>query len=296
MFPIVAEHVKGFTASGLNEARMCAPFDRPVHVHAPAYAEDEIDELAAICDTVVFNSAGQFRRFAARVGNAAIRVRAARAFSPSPKYDTSGKVSRFGATAAELAALPEATILHVHGLCEGTSGEFAEYVRAFTAEYADSLPRMRFINLGGGMDIAAEDFVTDDLKRALDELRSCTPATLQIEPCECVTASCGRFETTVLDVFDRGDVQVAIIDASAACHAPDVINMPYVPELDFPAGDKRVLLGGISCLACDVFGEYRLARPLVVGERLAFRDAGAYTFAQVNDFNGVRRPATVIVE
>lgn len=326
--PTLAPWVEGFTASGLYEARLAreafagrgqssGPLE--VHVHAPAYAEAELAEVCAVCSHVVFNSLAQLGRFgaAARAAGASVGLRINPGFSAADclAYDPCCPDSRFGVLWDELDRCDAATLLrcgveglHVHALCEGSSGQFAELVERL----ADRLRRvdrsvvaaLKWINLGGGEVIGDPAFASRRAVDAVARLQSLGGFRLCIEPSEYLVRYAGFLEAHVLDVIRR-EKDIAILDVSASCHATDLLLFGMRPEVVSPptlapaSGTGRgpgrtTVLGCVSCLAGDVLGEYEFERPLAVGDTVVFGGLGSYSFAQLSWFNGIRRPDLVV--
>ena len=322
IFPTLREFVEGTTASGLNEARLGAKMGKDVHVHSPAYRAEDIPELCDLCSTIVFNSLAQYERFSPEVTRrgrtAALRINPGFSACSSWKYDPCSKYSRYGVTLDELCRFFTSCLasrsayngsLHLHALCEASSDEFAALVEHLVRTFSlFTFPfSLSSLNLGGGMRISDPDFATPRAIAAVAELKRLTGAEILIEPSEYLVTDAGTYETEVLDIIDRGDKKIAIIDGSAACHMPDVLNMPYIPDIvspptlasshlpTFSPSHLPYILAGNTCLSADVIGEYQFATPLKVGDKIVFGGMGAYTFCQVNTFNGVPVPPVVFV-
>ena len=319
IFPTLREFVEGTTASGLNEARLGAKMGKDVHVHSPAYRAEDIPELCDLCSTIVFNSLAQYERFSPEVTRrgrtAALRINPGFSACSSWKYDPCSKYSRYGVTLDELSRFLTSCLasrsayngsLHLHALCEASSDEFAALVEHLNRQLSTvnyQLPTSNFklqtLNLGGGMRISDPAFATPRTIAAVAELKRLTGAEILIEPSEYLVTDAGTYETEVLDIIDRGDKKIAIIDGSADCHMPDVLNMPYIPDIVSPPtlspSHHPYILAGNTCLSADVIGEYRFAAPRKVGDKIVFGGMGAYTFCQVNTFNGVPVPPVVFV-
>lgn len=306
IFPVLGEYVTGVTASGLNEARLGAKADWDVHVHSPAYRAEDIPELCELCSTIVFNSFNQYDRFASEVEKrgrtAALRINPGFSASSSWKYDPCSKYSRYGERLEDFERIGTLQSIHLHALCEADGDQFAtlvEHLCSGLAAGGGRLLSLRTINLGGGMQISDPEFATSRAIAAVAALKKLTGAEILIEPSEYVVCDAGFLESEVLDVVVRDDKQVAILDCSAACHMPDVINMPYVPDVVSPAQEvgsgKGVptILAGNTCLSADVIGEYAFAKPLAIGDHVVFGGMGAYTFCQASTFNGIPMPTII---
>lgn len=306
-FPALKPYVEGATASGLYEARLGALGWKEVHVHAPAYQEDEIGPLCEVASHIVFNSLSQLRRFGARVKakgvQVGLRVNPGFSSADSLKYDPCCPDSRFGVMVDELSGLtPELASLvdglHVHALCEGYPDDFAGMV-----EKLATLPlpfgRISWLNLGGGEVINDPAFASPRAMEAVKRLKRLGNFEAMIEPSEYLVRYSGSLVSHVLDVIRRKDKDIAVLDVSASCHATDLLLFDMKPDVMRPAlaeGGRKTILGAVSCLAGDVFGEYAFEKPLEVGDEVVFGGLGCYSFAQQSWFNGIRHPDVVLVE
>ena len=312
-FPTLAPFVEGVTASGLFEARLGKLMGKEVHVHAPAYAEDEIDDLCETCSHVVFNSLEQLRRFGPRVKErgASVGLRVNPGFSSADclKYDPCCPDSRFGVMADELAGLAGAPVeidgIHVHALCEGYADDFAGMVERLTKLLSSvndgrllDVGALRWVNLGGGEVINDPAFATQRAIAAVKNLKELGGFEVMIEPSEYMVRYSGSLVAHVLDVIRRKGKDIAVLDVSASCHATDLLLFDMRPDVLSPAqsdAGRTTILGCVSCLAGDVIGEYRFAKPLEVGDTVVFGGLGCYSFAQQSWFNGIRHPDVVLV-
>ena len=312
-FPAIAPFVEGVTASGLFEARLGALMGKEVHVHAPAYSDDEIDDLCEVCSHVVFNSLDQLRRYGARAREkgASVGLRINPGFSSADclKYDPCCPDSRFGVMFDELdvsllKSLPPLDGIHVHALCEGYSDDFAGMVEKLTSLLADSRlldatpSRRLWVNLGGGEVINDPAFASPRAVAAVRELKKLGDFRVMIEPSEYMVRYSGSLVAHVLDVIRRKGKDIAVLDVSASCHATDLLLFDMradVLEPEQSEGGRPTILGCVSCLAGDVIGEYRFSRPLEVGDTVVFGGLGCYSFAQQSWFNGIRHPDVVLV-
>lgn len=308
-FPALAPYVEGLTASGLYEAKLGRLMGKDVHVHAPAYTDDEMPEVCATCSHVVFNSLGQLARFGAyaRERGCSVGLRVNPGFSSADclAYDPCCPESRFGVLRAELDALGASARralfaqldgIHIHALCEGYADDFAGMVEKFTASFGDCVGGLRWINLGGGEVINDPAFATPRAVAAVKALQALGGFTLFVEPSEYMVRYAGFLEAHVLDVLRR-EKDIAVLDVSGSCHATDLILFKMTPDVVSPPQAKagrRTILGCVSCLAGDVLGEYTFARPLAVGDTVVFGGLGCYSFAQLSWFNGIRRPDLVV--
>ena len=307
-FPTLAPYVEGVTASGLFEARIGKLMGKEVHVHAPAYADDEIGDLCEACTHIVFNSLGQFRKFGpeARKRGLSVGIRINPGFSSADclKYDPCCPDSRFGVLVDEIEGdLDLVDGLHVHALCEGYSDDFAGMVEKFASPLEAPalrrlLPRLKWINLGGGEVINDPAFATPRAVSAVKALKALGGFEVMIEPSEYMVRYSGSLVAHVLDVIRRKEKDIAVLDVSASCHATDLLLFDMRADVISPlqsGGGRKTILGCVSCLAGDVIGEYRFAKPLEVGDEVVLGGLGCYSFAQQSWFNGIRHPDVVLV-
>ena len=304
VYPLLKKYLAGSAASGLYEARLGhEEFGGETHVFSPAYREDEWDELLRYADHIVFNSPAQVRRYAARARAAGksvgLRVNPEHSTQEGHAiYDPCAPGSRLGTTFANFDEdiLPLLDGLHFHTLCEQDSDAIEETVEAVERSLGAYLPRMKWLNLGGGHHITRPDYDVERLLRVVRRLRERYGAEVYLEPGEAVVLNAGFFVTSVLETLENG-MPIAIVDASAACHMPDVLEMPYRPPLRGSGnpGEKPFTcrLGGVTCLAGDVIGDYSFDEPLREGDRLVFEDMALYTMVKTNTFNGTPLPSIV---
>ncbi len=304
-YPLLAPFLAGTEASGLYEARL-GKEEMPggeVHVFCAAYRDDEFDELLQYADHIVFNSPAQLRRFGpvakARGKSLGLRINPEHSTQEGHAiYDPCAPGSRLGTTRAawDAAMTPELTDLldglHFHTLCEQDSAPLAETLQAAEAKFGDILPRMKWLNMGGGHHITRDGYDLPLLERTILYARGKWGVTVYLEPGEAVALNAGYLATRVLDLVTNGDTRTAILDVSAACHMPDVIEMPYTPPL-YGAGEEGEVpyrLAGPTCLAGDVIGEYRFPSELRTGDLLLFGDMAIYSTCKNNTFNGMPLP------
>lgn len=304
VYPLLRQYLAGSTASGLYEARLGhEEFGGETHVFSPAYREDEWDELLRYADDIVFNSPAQVRRFAprARAAGKSCGLRLNPECSTQEGhaiYDPCSPGSRLGTTLANFdeSVLPLLDGLHFHTLCEQNADALEETVAAFEEKFGPYLSRMKWLNLGGGHHITREDYDVERLIRIVRRLRETYDVEVYLEPGEAVVLNAGFLVTSVLETLHNG-VDIAILDASAACHMPDVIEMPYRPPLRGAGQPEEKTytfrLGGPTCLAGDVIGDYSFDAPLREGDRLVFEDMALYTMVKTNTFNGMPLPSIV---
>ena len=314
VYPIIAEYLDGATASGLFEARLAAEeLQGENHVFSAAYRAGDIPELARLCDHVVFNSCAQLRAYAPQVlaagKQAGLRINPECSTQEGHAiYDPCAPGSRLGTTRRvwdremDEGLLSLLDGLHFHTLCEQGADALARTLDAVEARFGPWLPGCDWINFGGGHHITKPGYDLDLLCACLTRWRECYNARIYLEPGEAVALNAGWLTATVLDVV-MADMPVAVLDVSAACHMPDVLEMPYRPEVFYRhdgattragnAGEEgwTCRLAGKSCLAGDVVGEYGFAAPLQAGQRLVFGDMAIYSMVKTTTFNGLRLPS-----
>jgi carboxynorspermidine decarboxylase len=305
MYPLVAEYLHGTTASGLFEARLgYEEMGKENHVFAPAYRDDEIDEIAEICDHIIFNSFSQLEKFKDKVLQAGKKV----GLRINPEcstqdghdiYDPCATGSRFGVTREQFRPelLEGVSGLHFHTLCQQNSDDLAKTLEAVEEKFGEWLPQMEWINFGGGHHITREDYNISLLEECVKKMQEKYGLEVYLEPGEAVALNAGYLITTVLDTMKNG-IDIAIVDTSASCHMPDVLEMPYRPPLfnSGEVGEKPFLyrLGGQTCMAGDVIGDYSFDQPLKHGDRLVFGDMAIYSMVKNTTFNGMALPAIAI--
>ena len=310
VFPQLAEVLDGVCCSSPHEARLGREeFGREVHSFAAAYSAADIEALALTSDHLVFNSFAQKERFmplarqrAAALGRElafGLRINPEHSEGAVPLYDPCAPGSRLGIRRADFRTdrLDGISGLHWHNLCEQDADCLERTVAAVEHAFADVLPRMAYVNFGGGHHITRPGYDLDLLVTIVNRFRERWGVQVYLEPGEAVALNAGYLVATVLDVVNA-DLPVAVIDASVPAHMPDVLEMPYRPHV-IGAGEPgekgwTCRIGGLSCLAGDVAGEYSFDRPLVAGDRLVFTDMAIYTMVKTNTFNGVQLPAIVL--
>ena len=298
---LVSEHLDGVATSGLWEARLGrAHFKGEVATFCAGYKASDFPEVAELSDHLIFNSPVQARRFGAqaRAGGCdlGLRLNPMHSEGEVAKYDPAQPHSRLGHPADQL--MPEHLEgidgIHIHSLCEQDFPPLRRTWEALRPRLEPYFAQLKWLNFGGGHHITRADYQRDDLIAFLQEVRAETGLDLYLEPGEAVALDAGILVGEVLDVIDNG-MPVAILDISATCHMPDVIEAPYRPALlGEPAEGVTVRLGGPSCLAGDVIGDYRFARPPEPGDRLAFLDQAHYSMVKTTTFNGVPLPSIAL--
>ncbi len=307
LYPVLAPYLAGTEASGLYEARLGREEmpGKEVHVFCGAYRADEFEELLEYADHIVFNSPHQLERFGplARDAGKSIGLRINPECSTQEGhaiYDPCAPGSRLGTTRTQwdagitpqLLALLDG--LHFHTLCEQDADALDVTLRAVEERFGDVLPKMKWLNFGGGHHITRPGYDIPRLERCVNAAQEKWDVQVYLEPGEACALNAGYLAARVLDVLQNGEIQIAILDASAACHMPDVLEMPYRPPL-YGAGKPEALphafrLGGPTCLAGDIIGDYSFAAPLREGDLLLFGDMAIYTTCKNNTFNGMPLP------
>ena len=309
VYPLISQYLCGATASGLFEARLCHEEmpGRENHVFSPAFREEDMPEILSICDHIVFNSIRQLELFGVRAKEAGLQVglRINPQISTQPSehaiYDPCAPGSRLGVTLDEFRKAPANLValldgLHFHTLCEQNSDDLEITLNGFEEQFREWLPQMKWVNFGGGHHITRADYDIPRLERCIERMSKGYGLTVYLEPGEAIALNAGYLHTQVLEVqHHAGAMDIAILDTSAACHMPDVIEMPYRPPLRDSGlpGEKAYTyrLGGPTCLSGDIIGEYSFDTPLKEGQTLIFEDMAIYSMVKNNTFNGMPLPS-----
>lgn len=303
LYPLIGKYLSGTTASGLYEARLGREeMGRENHVFAPAYKDEDMDELVKICDHIVFNSISQLEKHKEKCRNVSIGIRVNPEFSTQDGheiYDPCGKGSRLGVTAGLLrnADLTGIDGLHFHTLCEQNSDDLKKTLDVVEEKFDFLLRKVKWVNFGGGHHITRKDYDVELLCDCIIHIKEKYNVKVYIEPGEAVALNAGYFITTVLDKVKNSGITCLILDGSAACHMPDVLEMPYTPPLsegsiiETPEKEFDYRLGGNTCLAGDIIGNYRFDHDVQIGERLTFCDMAIYSMVKNNTFNGIPLPS-----
>ena len=306
-YPLLSQYLSGTEASGLYEARLGAE-EMPsgeVHVFCAAYRDDEFEELLRYADHIVFNSINQLKKYGlkAKEHGKSIGLRINPECSTQEGheiYDPCAKGSRLGVTRSvwdremteDILSLIDG--LHFHTLCEQDSDALEITFKSFEQNFGDVLPRVKWLNMGGGHHITKEGYDIKRLESLILHAQKKWDLCVYLEPGEAVALNAGYLISQVLDIVENGDIKIAILDASAACHMPDVIEMPYTPPLlgtnQAEEGAYSYRLAGPTCLSGDIIGEYSFDKPLQIGDLLVFGDMAIYTTCKNNTFNGMPLP------
>lgn len=305
VYPLLRHYLAGTTASGLYEARLGKEeFGGETHVFSPAYREDEFDEILEYADDIVFNSPNQIKKFGqkAKAAGKSIGLRVNPECSTQEGhaiYDPCAPGSRLGTTLDNFdeSLLPLLDGLHFHTLCEQNADALEETVQAFEKRFGKYLSGMKWLNLGGGHHITRADYDINRLVRIIRHLKDTYHVEVYLEPGEAVVLNAGYLVSSVLEIVQNG-IDIAILDTSAACHMPDVLEMPYRPPVQSSGnpGEKSCTyrLAGPTCLAGDVIGDYSFDAPLKEGDTVVFEDMALYTMVKTNTFNGMPLPSIAL--
>ncbi|MCD8307641.1 MAG: carboxynorspermidine decarboxylase [Clostridia bacterium] len=303
-YPLISQYLSGTTASGLYEARLAhEEFQGENHIFSPAYKAEEFPEICSICNHIVFNSFSQLDRFGSQARSAGasigMRVNPMCSLQGGGIYDPCSRYSRLGVTPTDhqKERLSEVDGIHFHILCEQGSELLAVAIRSVERGFGSYLKNKKWINLGGGHHITKpyydRSLLIDEIKRLQDKYG----AMIYLEPGEAIALDAGYLISSVVDIT-RNEKDIAILDTSAECHMPDVIEMPYRPQIA-GAGEEGVKphtyrFSSCTCLAGDVIGDYSFDAPLAPGDRLVFLDMAIYTMVKNNTFNGMPLPAIAV--
>lgn len=315
LYPMIAEYLSGATASGLFEARLSHEFMPAAenHIFSPAFKEEDMPEILDICDHIVFNSVKQLVKFAPMARQkglqTGLRINPEKSTQEGHAiYDPCAEGSRLGTTIEEFEAglkdypdmLGLLDGLHFHTLCEQDSDDLEVTLDEFETKFKKYLPGMKWVNFGGGHHITRPGYDIDRLKCCIGRMQTGYGLKVYLEPGEAIALNAGYLYTKVLEVQHRKSFDIAILDTSAACHMPDVLEMPYRPPLkDSGEADEKDFtyrLAGPTCLSGDVIGDYSFDSPLVEGDILRFDDMAIYSMVKNNTFNGMPLPEIDILE
>ena len=310
-YPLIGRYLDGTTASGLYEARLGKEeMGKENHVFAPAYKDADIKELGEICDHIIFNSFAQLRRHKDVVSGKSLGLRINPECSTQGDhaiYDPCAPGSRLGVTkevfVRETEEEPELFDaldgLHFHTLCEQNADDLAKTLEAVEEKFGPWLSKIKWLNMGGGHHITRDDYDRKLLIKCIKHIRDTYGVEVYLEPGEAIALNAGYLVTEVMDIVENG-LSVLILDASAACHMPDVLEMPYRPPLKDSgnAGEKAFTyrLSSCTCLAGDVIGDYSFDKQIHVGDKLCFQDMAIYSMVKNNTFNGIPLPGIAVMK
>ena len=313
-YPLIGEYLAGATASGLFEAKLGAEeMKKENHIFSPAYKDEDMDEITNICDHIIFNSINQlkkYKKYCIEKG-VSIGIRINPEFSTQEGheiYDPCASGSRLGITlhTLENAITEESSLLdgvdglHFHTLCEQGAEPLRDTLEVVYRNFGKYLKNMKWLNFGGGHHITREDYNIELLIKCIKEAKALFDVEVYLEPGEAVALNAGYSVTTILDKTASGDTTNLILDISAACHMPDVIEMPYRPPL-FTSGEANekkytYRLGSCTCLAGDIIGDFSFDEEKNIGDMLIFGDMAIYSFVKNNTFNGMPLPDLAVLK
>ncbi len=306
-YPLIGSYLCGTTASGLYEARLGREvMNKENHVFSPAYREEEIEELAKLCDHMVFNSFSQLKKYlhVCKKHQVSVGIRINPECSTQEGhaiYDPCAPGSRLGVTKAHFREdlLEGVDGIHFHTLCEQDADALNKTLEAVEEKFGGYLKQMKWLNFGGGHHITRDGYDIALLKDCIRRMKETYGLEIYLEPGEAVALNAGYLAATVLDVVENG-ITTLILDASAACHMPDVLEMPYRPPLYGAGepGEKRYTyrLSSYTCLAGDIIGDYSFEEEIKPGNRLYFEDMAIYSMVKNNTFNGIPLPDIAVMD
>ena len=316
-YPLIGHYLDGTTASSLFEAKlgyeeMEKKFTKKkleTHIFNPSYRDDEFDEILDITNHIVFNSFAQWNKFKGRIQkkikatgkhiSCGLRVNPEFSEVETEIYNPAGRYSRFGVTIEnfkedELEGLEG---LHFHALCEQNSDALENVLKVFEEKFGKYLHGMKWVNFGGGHHVTRKDYDVEKLIKCINHIKETYNVQVYLEPGEAVALNTGFLVSEVLDIT-KNEMDILLLDTSASCHMPDVIEMPYRPFI-FGSGlpnEKKYTyrLGGPTCLAGDIVGDYSFDEPVKVGDKLIFTDMAHYSMVKTNTFNGINLPSIAV--
>lgn len=305
-FPLIGKYLDGVTSSSLHEARLgYEEMGKEVHIYAAAYREDDFEEIMKYSGHIVFNSFSQWKKYKDQVAaypkkiSCGLRINPEYAEVETEIYNPCAPYSRMGTTLANFdeEALEGLEGLHFHAMCEQNADTLERILKIVEEKFGKYLYQMKWLNLGGGHHITKPDYDTKKLISLVKHLRENYDLEVYLEPGEAIACDAGYLVTSVMDTLENG-MPLAIVDTSATCHMPDVLEMPYRPRI-IGADMAGVLpytyrLGSATCLSGDVIGDYSFAAPLEIGQQLVLCDMAIYTMVKNNTFNGINLPDIVL--
>lgn len=305
-FPLIGKYLKGVTSSSLFEARLgYEEMGKQVHIFSPAYREDEFEDIMKYSDHIIFNSFNQWKLYRDRVKNykdkkiqCGIRINPEYSEIETDIYNPCFENSRMGVTLKNFEEndLDGIDGLHFHTMCEQNSDTLARTIKVVDEKFGKYIKNMKWLNFGGGHHITKDDYDLKTLIESVLYMKNKYNVEIYLEPGEAVALNSGFLVSTVLDITNNG-MDIAILDTSAACHMPDVLEMPYRPNI-IGSGkpyeyEYTYRFGGPTCLAGDIIGDYSFKEPLKVGDKLIFCDMAIYSMVKNNTFNGINLPSIV---
>lgn len=306
LYPLIADYLDGVTSSGVLEARLgYEEMGKEVHTYAPAFTNDEIDDVIQYSDHIVFNSFHQWTKFKNKIKNCGKQIECGLRLNPKYSeietdiYNPCFTGSRLGITPEHFQPeeLDGISGLHFHTMCEQNADTLQRTLKVVNQTFGEYIRQMEWLNFGGGHHITRPDYDIETLIRCIQSAQDTYGVQVYLEPGEAVALNTGYLVTTVLDILEN-EVQIAILDTSATCHMPDVLEMPYRPNIigaELP--NKKAYtyrLGCPTCLAGDVIGDYSFDAPLKEGDKLIFCDMAHYTMVKNNTFNGINLPTIAL--
>lgn len=305
-FPLIGQYLSGVTSSSLHEARLgYEEMGKEVHIYAAAYKEDDFEEIMKYSNHIVFNSFKQWEKFKGRVQDhpkkisCGLRINPEYAEVETTLYNPCAPKSRMGTTLANFKPeeLEGIEGLHFHAMCEQNADTLERILKVVEEKFGPYLQQMKWINFGGGHHITRADYDVEKLIHCINHIQATYDIEVYLEPGEAVALNTGYLVTRVLEIMEN-EIEIAILDTSATCHMPDVLEMPYRPQI-IGAGmpyEKAYTyrLGSATCLSGDVIGDYSFEHPLKEGDLLIFCDMAHYTMVKNNTFNGINLPAIVL--
>ncbi len=298
-YPLMAPILDGTTSSGLHEAHLAKEhFGKEVHVYAPAYKEDEFSEMLTYADHIVFNSVSQLMRFKdqaiAQHKVLGLRINPEISTQSHSMYDPCSPTSRMGIRLVDFdeTALPFISGLHFHTLCQQNADALEVTFKEVERRFGRYFSKLKWINFGGGHHLARADYDVERLIKLIRYVKETYHLDVYLEPGEGIVLNSGYLVASVLDIV-HNDMPIAILDTSATCHMPDVIEMPFTPPVTGTVSKSAhaYRLAGYTCLTGDNIGEYYFDHPLQLGERIVFEDMALYTIVKNNTFNGINLPS-----
>ncbi|OFS24442.1 MULTISPECIES: carboxynorspermidine decarboxylase [Clostridium] len=305
-FPLIGKYLKGVTSSSLFEARLgYEEMGKQVHIFSPAYRQDEFEDIMKYSDHIIFNSFNQWKLYKDRVKNykdkkiqCGIRINPEYSEIETDIYNPCFENSRMGVTLKNFEEndLDGIDGLHFHTMCEQNSDTLARTIKVVDEKFGKYIKNMKWLNFGGGHHITRDDYDLKTLIESVLYMKNKYNVEIYLEPGEAVALNTGFLVSTVLDITNNG-MDLAILDTSAACHMPDVLEMPYRPNI-IGSGkpyeyEYTYRFGGPTCLAGDIIGDYSFKEPLKVGDKLIFCDMAIYSMVKNNTFNGINLPSIV---